>query len=46
MNYEIDHKNDFGLSIVLELKVENSKILTYVKNWRNLSQSFIGEYKK
>ena len=28
-NYENGHKNIFGLSVVLELKVENSKILTF-----------------
>ena len=27
--YENGHKNIFGLSVVLELKVENSKILTF-----------------
>ena len=28
-NYEHCHKNIFGLSVVLELKVENSKILIF-----------------
>ena len=28
-NYENGHKNNFGLSVVLELKVENSTILTF-----------------
>ena len=45
-------KNIFGLSVILELKVENSKILTlkvifYVINQPNPSQFFfIEEYKK
>ena len=41
-NYENDHENIFGLSVVLELKVKNSMILTfkviYVKNQPNLSE--------
>ena len=29
INFENGHKNIFGLSVALELKVENSKILTF-----------------
>ena len=52
MDYENIHKTIFGLSVVLELKVENSTILTfkvifYAKNWPNPSHFFfIEEYKK
>ena len=51
-NYENGHKNIFGLSIVLELKVETAKFwlsrsFSYVKNRLNPSQLFfIEEYKK
>ena len=45
LDNETGHKNIFGLSVVLELMVENSTILTfkvifYVKNWRDLSDFF------
>ena len=51
-NYKNGHKNIFGLSVVLELKVKNSTFLTfkvilffYVKNPPNPSLFFIEEYK-
>ena len=46
------HKNIFGFSVVLELKVENSKILTFKviflcqKSTESFSIFFIEEYKK
>ena len=46
------HKNIFGISAVLELKVKNSTILTFNFNFvcQKLKKSFgfffIGEYKK
>ena len=52
MKSENSHQNIFDLSVVLELMVENSTILTfkvifYVKNQPNPSQFFfIEEYKQ
>ena len=50
-NYEKGHRNIYGISVVLELKVENCTILTfkvilYVKNQLNPFYFFIEEYKK
>ena len=48
-NYENGHKNNFGLSVVLELKLENSKILTFKVIFLCQKFSivfFIEEYKK
>ena len=51
-NYENGHKNIFGLSVILELKIENSKILTFKviflsqKSTESFSTFFIKEYEK